>query len=95
MLNHVYSSHLQAQIQQHAASNTSQNYSVSRYRPSVHGHSNNHHMQQLQQHTHHQYLQHDHENESYSHHGEGLDDIIENHYKIFMKFKSLIYYIFI
>ena len=69
MLNQVYSTHLQAQIQQHAASNHSQNFSAGRYRSSAHPHHNNHHVPQLQHHTHHQYLQHDHEHEAYSHQG--------------------------
>ena len=69
MLNQVYSTHLQAQIQQHASTNHSPNFNSGRYRSSMHPHPNNHHVQQLQHYAHHQYLHHDHEHEAYSHQG--------------------------
>ena len=70
MLNQVYSSHLQAQIQQHAASN--QSASFGRYqRPSssAHFHQNNSHHQS--QHLHHPPQHHylPHETEVYAHQG--------------------------
>ena len=72
MLNQVYSSHLQAQIQQHAASNHTSNFG--RYhRPSSSGHfhpNNSHHHMQQQLHHHHQQHQYlPHENETYNHQG--------------------------
>ena len=76
MLNHVYSSHLQAQIQQHAATNQSSNFGrYNRPSSSGHYHSNNSHQQihHLQHHPHHQYLPH--ENENYGRQGKKFKNV--------------------
>ena len=69
MLNQVYSTHLQAQIQQHATANHPQNLTGWRYRQ-AHQHSHNNHLQPLHHaHHHHHPLQHHQEHPSYHQQG--------------------------